>query len=164
MSLQLSVINRIHDVAILELPPGTIIAWIPGADEQLPNRWQICDGSEITEGNWKGKNTPDLTHAFLVGAAKVAVDVGSGGPREFNPPVEPGVVYAEFEQTDMKTFCSSYTASGATLSCNDERLTAFTNSPKLDVSNLQDENGEPYDPSAYDNLPIYEVVYIMRVR
>ena len=35
MSLQLSVINKIHDVAILELPPGTIIAWIPGADEEL---------------------------------------------------------------------------------------------------------------------------------
>ena len=118
-------------------------------------------------GPWKGKRTPDLTHAFLVGGAKEAVDVGSTGPRKFYPPAEPGVVYAEFEQTDMKTFCSSYTASGATLSCNDEideRLTAFTNSPKLDVSNLQDGNGAPYDPSAYDNLPIYEVVYIMRVR
>ena len=136
MSLQLSVINRIHDVAILELPPGTIIAWIPGADEQLPNRWQICDGSVITEGEWKDKNTPDLTHAFLVGGAKVAVDVGSGGPREFNPPVEPGVVYAEIQETDKKSFCSSYelrNPGSASLSCR-------------------------------ENSEIYEVVYIMRVR
>ena len=128
-------INRIHDVAILELPPGTIIAWIPGK-EQIPNRWQICDGSVITEGEWKGKNTPDLTHAFLVGAAKVAVDVGSGGPREFNPPVEPGVVYAEIQETDKKSFCSSYellNPGSASLSCR-------------------------------ENSEIYEVVYIMRVR
>ena len=110
-------INKIHDVAILELPPGTIIAWIPGADEQLPNRWQICDGSVITEGEWKGKNTPDLTHAFLVGGAKVAVDVGSGGPREFNP-----VVNAEFIETDKKSFCSSYelrNPGSASLSCRE---------------------------------------------
>merc|ERR1719297_658042 len=40
----------IQDYSGLKLPPGTIIAWIPGADEQLPNRWQICDGSVITEG------------------------------------------------------------------------------------------------------------------
>ena len=135
MSLQLNVINRIHDVAILELPPGTIIAWIPGADEQLPNRWQICDGSVITEGEWKDKNTPDLTHAFLVGGAKVAVDVGSGGPREFNPPVEPGAEFIEIS-TDQKSFCSSYelrNPGSASLSCR-------------------------------ENSEIYEVVYIMRVR
>ena len=91
---------------------------------------------EIMEGEWEGKNTPDLTHAFLVGGAKEAVDVGSGGPRELNPPVEPGVVYAEIQETEKKSFCSSYellNPGSASLSCR-------------------------------ENSEIYEVVYIMRVR
>ena len=140
------------------MPPGTITAWIPGGGE-VPNRWQICDGSEIEMGPWKGKRTPDLTHAFLVGAAKEAVDVGSAGPREFYPPVEPGVAYAEIQETDKKTFCSSYellNPGSASLSCRENsQLNTFN--PKVDVSNLYDVNDVPYDPT-------YGVVYIMRVR
>ena len=48
-------------------PIGTILAWqgasISGSD--LPQGWQLCDGSQITRGPMVGLNTPDLNSAGL---------------------------------------------------------------------------------------------------
>ena len=52
------------------------MAWTPYPDVntskpvQLPDCYVICDGSEITEGIWKGHTTPDLNKSkrFLRGA------------------------------------------------------------------------------------------------
>ena len=54
---------------------GTILAWSPYPDKDTPNPasvprgWVLCDGSEITEGDWKGRRTPDLNKSkrFLRG-------------------------------------------------------------------------------------------------
>ena len=137
------------------MPPGTISAWIPGGGE-VPNRWQICDGSEIEMGPWKGKKTPDLTHAFLVGGAKENVDVGSDGPIQRFPPDYPPVVHAKLEENQREEFCSLYTSPQQGFSCT-KYSNLVTYNPKIDVSNLYDETDAPYDPT-------YEVVYIMRVR
>merc|ERR1712001_288543 len=56
-------------------PVGTIIAWTPSPDANnldhviLPECYVPCDGSEIAEGIWKGRRTPDLNNAkrFLRG-------------------------------------------------------------------------------------------------
>ena len=52
-----------------EVPKGSIIAWVPRpGKEQAPRKWQLCDGSEITEPKspWLGQNTPDLRDSFLI--------------------------------------------------------------------------------------------------
>ena len=47
---------------------GTILAWTPSPDSNnqdhvdLPECYVPCDGSEITEGIWKGRQTPDLNN------------------------------------------------------------------------------------------------------
>ena len=54
---------------------GAILAWSPYPDIDTPNPatvprgWVLCDGSEITEGDWKGRRTPDLNKSkrFLRG-------------------------------------------------------------------------------------------------
>ena len=53
-----------------EVPKGSIIAWVPRpGKEQAPRKWQLCDGTEITEPKspWLGLNTPDLRDSFLIG-------------------------------------------------------------------------------------------------
>ena len=153
MSLQLNVINKIHDVAILELPPGTIIAWIPGADEQPPNRWEICDGRPITEGKWEGKNTPDLTHAFLIGGVKEDVDVHEDGPKPFLINHNDFKISGEeFQPQTENTFCAK--ESRASASCASVENFIST------IATFKDVRLPPPE----DNLPTYEVVYIMRVR
>ena len=54
---------------------GTILPWSPYPDKDTPNPatvprgWVLCDGSEITEGDWIGRRTPDLNKSkrFLRG-------------------------------------------------------------------------------------------------
>ena len=56
-------------------PIGTILAWVPKPEEtsskavSIPDGWMPCDGSLITQGQWKGGKTPDLNSvgAFLRG-------------------------------------------------------------------------------------------------
>ena len=55
----------------LEPVPGTIVAWVPlDKTSEPPNKWVICDGREVEEGDWKGRLTPDLTNKFLIGQKK----------------------------------------------------------------------------------------------
>jgi len=57
------------------LPLGTILSWTPYPDKNtqnpssIPPGWMLCDGSEITEGPWKGHQTPDINNSkrFLRG-------------------------------------------------------------------------------------------------
>ena len=56
-------------------PIGTILAWVPKPEKisskavSIPDGWMPCDGSLITQGQWKGGKTPDLNSvgAFLRG-------------------------------------------------------------------------------------------------
>merc|ERR1719249_72384 len=58
-------------------PVGTIIAWTPKPNkdstekELLPKGWQECDGTEISEGIWKGQKTPNINgeERFLRGTS-----------------------------------------------------------------------------------------------
>ena len=51
-----------------EMEPGTIVAWAASEPySEPPNKWVICDGRPIEGGPWKGKETPDLRGAFLMG-------------------------------------------------------------------------------------------------
>ena len=60
---------------LTQIMKGTILAWSPYPDKDTPNPasvprgWVLCDGSEITEGDWKGQKTPDLNKSkrFLRG-------------------------------------------------------------------------------------------------
>ena len=146
--------------AISELPPGTIIAWIPGADEQPPNRWEICDGRPITEGKWEGKNTPDLTHAFLIGGVKEDVDVHEDGPKPFlgHYNVEDFKISGEeFQPLTENKFCAKDSRTGcATANCNCPAGQEFIST----IATFKDIQLPPPE----HNLPTYEVVYIMRVR
>jgi len=59
-------------------PIGTIIAWIPkitpdGNLLPLPTGWLFCNGTEITEGPWKGSFTPQLNNLFLRGGDEETV-------------------------------------------------------------------------------------------
>merc|ERR1719270_265655 len=59
-------------------PIGTILAWTPKPEKtstnmvDLPRGWMFCNGSDITEGPWKGGKTPDLNSigAFLRGGSE----------------------------------------------------------------------------------------------
>ena len=54
-------------------PIGTIAPWLPRVDKTLdeirpiPEGWQYCNGSYITDGPWSGMRTPDLNGLFLRG-------------------------------------------------------------------------------------------------
>ena len=56
-------------------PIGTILAWVPKPEKtssnvvSIPDGWMPCDGSLITQGQWKGGKSPDLNSigAFLRG-------------------------------------------------------------------------------------------------
>ena len=142
-----------HD-NILELPPGSIIAWVPGVDglksSDLQERWQICDGSPIRDGVWEGKPTPNLTNAFLVGGAESEVTVaGLPGPINMTYP-DPAEVNIRTEE-----ICTNYKINSTlSMECEAEATTqALTTDEDL-----------KYDLRASDNLPTYKVVYIMRVR
>ena len=149
---------------ILELPPGSIIAWIPGNDElkssDLNERWQICDGSPIRDGVWEGKPTPNLTNAFLVGGAESEVTVaGLPGPINMTYP-DPAEVNISTEEictsSKIKNTSSETVVPTLSMECEAEATTHA----------LTTEKGFPekYDLRASDNLPTYKVVYIMRVR
>jgi len=75
-------LNRVHveidilqeqaGISDLTRPPvGSIVAWLPTIQPQLPDGWQRCDGSAISTGPLAGKLTPDLnTYGhFLRGGA-----------------------------------------------------------------------------------------------
>ena len=59
-------------------PIGTILAWVPKPEEtsskavSIPDGWMPCDGSLITQGQWKGGRSPDLNSigAFLRGGTE----------------------------------------------------------------------------------------------
>ena len=59
-------------------PIGTILAWVPKPENtssnilSIPDGWMPCDGSPITQGQWKGGRTPDLNSvgAFLRGGTE----------------------------------------------------------------------------------------------
>ena len=60
----------------LEPEPGTIVAWVPiGNQSEPPEDWVICDGREITEGEWAGMKTPNLTDTFLIGRNRKQVEL-----------------------------------------------------------------------------------------
>ena len=67
--------------AINTAPVGTILAWVPKPEKSsgvtvfLPEGWQYCDGSLITQGPWAGGKTPDLNFigAFLRGGTEDSV-------------------------------------------------------------------------------------------
>lgn len=60
------------------LPFGSIVAWVPhplkGSTPEinLPYGWLPCDGSLITQGQWKNDKTPDINNAgyFLRGGTE----------------------------------------------------------------------------------------------
>ena len=55
------------------------MAWVPN-DDGIPHKWVLCDGKEITKGEWKGKKTPNLMNAFLIGGdAKLFMQVDENG-------------------------------------------------------------------------------------
>ena len=63
----------------LENEPGTIVAWVPN-DDGIPHKWVLCDGKEITKGEWKGRKTPNLMDSFLIGGdAKLFMTVDEDG-------------------------------------------------------------------------------------
>ena len=144
----------------LELPPGSIIAWVPRAEGEggdLNERWQICDGTKILQGPWEGAYTPNLTHAFLVGGpesavrARVVNDTEGPQPMEYPPAPEELTVCTESRITNG-TF-----ETNLQLECKEEATTlALTDQTAPGL-------GGP-DLRASDNLPTYKVVYIMRVR
>lgn len=58
------------DHAMNGVPVGAIIDWYPlDADSVVPERFQLCDGSEVTDFDspYVGLRTPDLTDRFLMG-------------------------------------------------------------------------------------------------
>ncbi len=65
------------------VPVGTIVAWhrdLPGMPPlPLPDGWQECDGSPITEGPLAGSSTPDLNGQglFLRGGSGSGVEQGA---------------------------------------------------------------------------------------
>ena len=144
----------------LELPPGSIIAWIPRAEGEggaLIERWQICDGTKILQGPWKGAYTPNLTHAFLVGApesvvrARVVNDTEGPKPMEYPAPPE------ELEVCTESKITNGTSETNLQLECKAKATTfALTDQTALGPGGL--------DLRASDNLPTYQVVYIMRVR
>ena len=54
-----------EQIDFTKVPVGTIIPWIPRVEDYyillpIPEGWQYCNGSVISEGDWKGFKTPDL--------------------------------------------------------------------------------------------------------
>jgi len=76
-----TIYDDIEKIPKLEFPLGTIIAWVSQPDKtakrnlsisgNLPAGWTKCDGSQITEGPWTGRLTPDLNlrKVFLRGGS-----------------------------------------------------------------------------------------------
>ena len=55
------------------------MAWVPN-DDGIPHKWVLCDGKEITKGEWKGRKTPNLMDSFLIGGdAKLFMTVDEDG-------------------------------------------------------------------------------------
>ena len=79
--LELNNWNRIGSIRrgpVSNAPIGTILAWVPKPENtssnilSIPDGWMPCDGSPITQGQWKGGRTPDLNSvgAFLRGGTE----------------------------------------------------------------------------------------------
>ena len=79
-------------------PIGTILAWTPKPETtsttvlDLPRGWMFCNGSDITEGPWKGGKTPDLNSigAFLRGGSEDLVLEMEDGQLEDHTHEDPG--------------------------------------------------------------------------
>ncbi|MGK6355790.1 hypothetical protein ACMGDH_11275 [Sphingomonas sp. DT-207] len=70
------------------VPVGTIIAWYPLPEAQLPPGFAYCDGKPITDDDspYKGMSTPDLVNRFVLGtddSTGVAVNQ-QGGSTDYN--------------------------------------------------------------------------------
>ena len=79
-------------------PIGTILSWTPRPETtstnvvDLPRGWMFCNGSDISEGPWKGGKTPDLNSigAFLRGGSEDLVLEMEDGQLEDHTHEDPG--------------------------------------------------------------------------
>ena len=82
LAIHTTKINNLEDIVEVNspeirkmMPIGSIISWSGSylSKTELPDGWQLCDGSAITEGPMKGSNTPTLNSEgyFLRGGARV---------------------------------------------------------------------------------------------
>ena len=61
-----------------DVPPGTIISWVPKINQDSPDRfplnddtWIMCDGIEkCKKGIWEGQSCPDMSDRTIVGFGK----------------------------------------------------------------------------------------------
>ena len=68
------------------VPQGAIIDWWrPDASYPVPAGYQICDGSAIVAGSWKGKPLPNLTNKFIRGVTDPSQIGASGGSDSATP-------------------------------------------------------------------------------
>ena len=85
------------------MPLGTILPWVnkPSQDsphtENLPEGYQLCDGSLILEGVWAGLETPDLTSTgkFLRGGSFSEVLDVEGPMMQDHTHVDPGHTHSD---------------------------------------------------------------------
>lgn len=68
------------------VPVGTIIAWYPLPDAQLPPGFAYCDGERITDDDspYKGMSTPDLVNRFVLGTGNGVAVNQQGGSTSYN--------------------------------------------------------------------------------
>jgi len=65
--------QELGDDIMKMMPVGSIVAWVPKParsgkiESDIPEGWLVCNGSEITDGIWKGSKTPNLGNDFLRG-------------------------------------------------------------------------------------------------
>jgi hypothetical protein len=67
------------------VPVGTVIAWYPLPDAQLPPGFVYCDGEQISdaESAYNGLNAPDLINRFVLGAGDSVSPNQQGGSTDY---------------------------------------------------------------------------------
>jgi hypothetical protein len=68
------------------VPIGAVIAWCPPPNATLPPDFVVCDGSAISDKDspFNGKNAPNLTNQFVLGAGGSVAVNQQGGNTTFN--------------------------------------------------------------------------------
>lgn len=128
------------------IPSGCILIW-SGTEDNVPDGWHICDGTE---------NTPDLRGRFVLGVNENHEYGSSGGSEE----VTLGITHMPAHNHRIRIYNQNSSSSGAGESIKaDNILTSITTSysPKF----VAEPSG---DSKPHNNMPpYYALAYIMKL-
>ncbi len=62
--------DQLHRGLAEVVPVGTVVDWYrPNKEIPIPEGFQVCDGSPIASGPFKGRSTPNLVDRFVMGVS-----------------------------------------------------------------------------------------------